>query len=50
MKSLKAGYEILTPISENGLAELQQIERIGRVCYKSEGKITQDGESARKFV
>ena len=50
MKSLKAGYEILIPISENGLAELQQIERIGRVCYKSEGKITQDGESARKFV
>ena len=50
MKTLKAGYEILTPISENGLAELQHIERIGRVCYKSEGKITQDGESAKKFV
>ena len=50
MKSLKAGYEILTPISEGGLLELQHIERIGRVCYKSEGKITEDGESAKKFV
>ena len=26
------------------------IERIGRVCYKSEDKITEDGESAKKFV
>lgn len=50
MKCLKAGYEILTPISEEGLQELQHIERIGRVCYKSEGKITEDGESAKKFV
>lgn len=50
MKSLKAGYEILTPISENGLRELQHIEKIGRVCYKSEGNITEDGESAKKFV
>ena len=50
MKKLKAGYEILTPISENGLQELKHIERIGRVCYKSEGKITEDGESAKKFV
>lgn len=50
MKSLKASYEILTPISEDGLRELQHIERIGRVCYKSEGKITEDGESAKKFV
>lgn len=50
MRSLKAGYEILTPISENGLKELQHIERIGRVCYKSEGKITEDGESAKKFI
>ena len=50
MKKLKAGYEILTPISENGLQELKHIERIGRVCYKSEGNITDDGESAKKFV
>ena len=50
MKIQKAGYEILTPISEGGIRELQHIERIGRVCYKSEDKITEDGESAKKFV
>lgn len=50
MNVLKAGYEILTSISENGIKELQHIEKIGRVCYKSEDRITEDGESARKFV
>ena len=50
MKIIKAGYEILTAISERGISELQHIEKIGRVCYKSEDKITEDGESARKFV
>ena len=50
MKIQKANYEILTPISEGGIRELQHIERIGRVCYKSEDKITEDGESAKKFV
>ncbi len=50
MKIISAGYEILTPISEGGIKELQHIEKIGRVCYKSEDKITDDGESARKFV
>lgn len=50
MKVIKAGYEILTPISEGGIDELKHIERIGRVCYKSEGNITEDGESAKKFV
>lgn len=50
MKIIKAGYEILTPISEGGIEELQHIEKIGRVCYKSENKITEDGESAKKFV
>lgn len=48
MKQVKASYEILTPI--DGVKELQHIERIGRVCYKSEGAITEDGESAKKFV
>jgi len=33
-----------------GLKELQHIEKIGRVCYKSEGQITEDGESAKKFI
>ena len=50
MNILKAGFEILTPISEGGIEELKHIEKIGRVCYKSEGKITKDGESAKKFV
>ena len=50
MNILKARFEILTPISEGGIEELKHIEKIGRVCYKSEGKITEDGESAKKFV
>lgn len=40
MKIIKAGYEILTAL--NGLEILKHIERIGRVCYKSEDKITDD--------
>lgn len=50
MKIIKSDYEILTKISEGGIEELQHIEKIGRVCYKSEDKITEGGESARKFV
>ena len=50
MNKIKASYEILTPISEGGIKELQHIEKIGRVCYKSEDYITEDGESAKKFV
>lgn len=50
MKIIKAGYEILSEISDDGIEELQRIEKIGRVCYKSEDKITEDGESAKKFV
>ena len=50
MNILKAGFEILTPISEGGIEELKHIEKIGRVCYKSEGNITEDGKSAKKFV
>lgn len=50
MKIIKAGYEILTPISEGGIEELQHIEKIARVCYKSEDLITEDGESAKKMV
>lgn len=50
MKIIKAKHEILTNISDGGIEELQHIEKIGRVCYKSEDKITEDGESAKKFV
>lgn len=48
VNKVKASYEILTEI--DGIKELQHIERICRVCYKSEESITEDGESARKFV
>ena len=48
MKLVRPGYEILTPI--DGLKEIQAIELAGRTCYKSEDKITPDGESAKKFV
>ena len=37
-------------IYETGLDELKRIERIARVCYKSEDKISSDGESAKKLV
>lgn len=50
MNIVKPTYEILTPISENGIKELQFIEKIGRECYKSGDRITEDGESAKKFV
>ena len=50
MRIIQPSYEILTEISEGGIKELQLIEKIGRVCYKSEDKITEDGESAKKFV
>ena len=50
MRIIEPSYEILTEISAGGIKELQHIEKIGRVCYKSEDKITEDGESAKKFV
>lgn len=50
MNILKANYEILTPISARGTDELKMIEQIGRVCYKSEDRITEGGESAENFI
>lgn len=50
MKIIKPSYKILTPISEGGIEELKHIEKIARVCYKSESAITSDGESAKKMV
>lgn len=50
MKIIKPGYEIWTDISEGGIKELQHIERVARTCYKSEDRITEDGESAKKMV
>jgi len=46
MQIIKAGYEIMDPL--DGRAILQKIEKVGRVCYKSEDKITED--SCERFV
>lgn len=46
MKIIKPSIEILNDIDGNAL--LKQIELYGRVCYKSENRITED--SAREFV
>ena len=40
----------MTEISQGGISELKFIERVGRTCYKSEDKITEDSESAKRFV
>ena len=50
MRIIEPSYEILTEISEGGIKELQHIEKIARVCYKSENLITEDGESAKKMI
>ena len=46
MKVITPSYEIISKL--DGPELLREIERIGRVCYKSEDKITED--SAPKFV
>ena len=47
MRLIKPSYEIWQQSS--GLEGIyKQIERVGRVCYKSENKITED--SAKPFV
>ena len=46
MRVIKPGYEILDEI--DGYELLRKIEKIGRVCYKSEDKITET--SAEKFA
>lgn len=48
MNKVKASHIILT--KPEYMNELQFIEQVGRTCYKSEDKITPDGESAKKFV
>ena len=47
MKVVNQSYQILNYSAGH---ELEHIERIGRLCYKSEDKITDDGESAKRFV
>lgn len=46
MKIIQPKVEIITPV--NGQEILAHIEKVGRVCYKSEDNITED--SAEKFV
>jgi thymidylate synthase ThyX len=46
MKIINAGYEILSEINGNKI--LKDIEHVGRVCYKSEDRISE--ESASKFI
>ena len=50
MKIIKPYYTILSNISEGGIKELQFIEQAARTCYKSENKITEDGESAKALI
>ena len=50
MKIIKPYYTILSNISEGGIKELQFIEQAARTCYKSEDKITQDGESTKALI
>ena len=46
MKIMKPSIEIVDMDSYESI--LKKIEKIGRVCYKSEGKMTED--SAEKFI
>lgn len=46
MKVIKSGFEIIDDVDGNRM--LKRIEQAGRVCYKSENRITED--SAKKFV
>lgn len=46
MRIINPSVEIITPI--NGEEIVKHLERVGRVCYKSEDKITED--SAKKFI
>lgn len=50
MKIINPSYEILTYISPYGTLELEQIEQAARTCYKSEVKILDQAESAKKLI
>ena len=51
MELIKPSYEIVTPTTPaEGDALLKQIEKVARVCYQSQDKITEDGLSAQKLV
>lgn len=46
MRIIKPDVELITPV--DGAAIIKHLELCGRVCYKSEGKISED--SAQKFL
>ena len=49
MKIIKPYYEIVVPL--DGSSIIKHIEQCGRVCYKSEDKITEGSDdSAERFV
>lgn len=49
MKIIEPSIHFVTPMNEEaGITIMKRIEEIGRVCYKSEGKITDD--SYKKFI
>jgi thymidylate synthase (FAD) len=50
MRVIEPYFEMLTPFSAGGVEELQKIEKAARTCYKSEDKIDNKGESAKKLV
>lgn len=50
MNIIEPYYEILTEISEGGIEELKTIERAARTCYKSEDKIDDGVDSAKKLI
>ena len=45
---VKPSYEIISEI--DGLEILKHIEKIARTCYRSEDRITDDGESAKNII
>lgn len=50
MKIVKPSHRIISRISEGGIDELKLIEECARISYRSEDRITEDGESAKKMV
>ncbi len=50
MNIIKPKAVIIDKERIDGISILKRIEKVGRICYKSEDKITDDGESAKRFV
>jgi len=48
MRIIKPSYVILSKVDP--LEQLQLIEKVGRVCYKSEDKMDTTGESAKRLI